>query len=295
MFDAQDRQNKNIYCKMNTKKNHIVEPSHSKQFLMDFRIPNGLNNLPLVIFVHGIKGFKGWGTWNLLGDRIANEGHIFVKFNFSHNGTTLEKPNDFGDLEAFGRNNYMLELEDLDAVIDHCTKNGSIADHWDGKNIALIGHSRGGPICLVKAANDPRITKLVTWASVATFDYAWHDEKVLADCKENGVMYRINSRTKLAMPLYYQFYENYLQNEDFLNTEKAANELRIPWLIMHGTKDKAVPEEAAKKLLTWSANADIALIENADHTFGGKHPYTSDSLPDHSESLVKKTIEFLNQ
>ncbi len=280
---------------MNTKKNHIVEPAHSKRFLMDFRIPQGQTKHPLVIFVHGIKGFKGWGTWDLLGDCIANNGHIFAKFNFSHNGTTLEKPDDFEDLESFGRNNYMLELEDLDAMINHCTSHAEITEHWNGKNIALIGHSRGGPICLVKAAHDPRITKLVTWASVATFDYAWQDEKVLTDWKENGVMYRINSRTKLAMPLYYQLYENYLQNKDILNTEKAAKDLSIPWLIIHGTEDTAVTDEAAKKLLTWSTNADIALIAGADHTFGGKHPYTLESLPPHSESLVEKTIEFLNR
>ena len=280
---------------MNTKKNHIVEPSHTKRFLMDYRIPDGQTSLPLVIFIHGIKGFKGWGTWNLLGDRIANEGYIFTKFNFSHNGTTLEKPDEFGDLEAFGRNNYMLELEDLDAVINHCTTHIDIESHWDGQHITLIGHSRGGPICLVKAANDPRITKLVTWASVATFDYAWHDEKAMKDWKQNGVMYRVNSRTKLAMPLYYQLYDNYLQNKDYLDTEKWAKALRIPWLIVHGTNDTAVPDVAAKKLLTWSANADLALIEGADHTFGGKHPYQSDSLPQHSDSLIEKTIEFLNR
>ena len=280
---------------MNKKKNHIVEPSHGKRFLMDYRIPEGKKNLPMVIFVHGIKGFKGWGTWNLLGERIANEGYIFVKFNFSHNGTTLENPDEFGDLEAFGRNNYMLELEDLDAVINQCTTLAEIVNVWDGQHITLIGHSRGGPICLLKAANDDRITKLVTWASVATFDYAWHDEKVMADWKQNGVMYRVNSRTKVAMPLYYQLYDNYLQNKEYLHTEKAASELRIPWLIVHGAGDTAVPAAAAKKLLAWSGNADLELIEGANHTFGGKHPFESDSLPAHSEYLVEKTIEFLNR
>ena len=38
---------------------------------------------------------------------------MFVKFNFSHNGTTLESPSDFKDLESFGNNNFSKELYDL--------------------------------------------------------------------------------------------------------------------------------------------------------------------------------------
>ncbi len=280
---------------MNIKKNHIVEPPHGKPLLMDYRVPEGHESIPLVVFVHGIKGFKGWGTWDLLGDRIADAGNIFVKFNFSHNGTTLENPDEFGDLESFGRNNYMLELEDLEAVINHCTSHPDISTHWDGKQIALIGHSRGGPICLTKAAHNPLVTKLVTWASVATFDYAWQDAKALSDWKENGVMYRVNSRTKLAMPLYYQLYSNYLRNKEYLDTEAAAKKLNMPWLIIHGTEDSAVPDVAAKKLLDWNKNAELELIQGGDHTFGGRHPYNLATLPQHSEELIEKTILFLNR
>ena len=43
---------------------------------------------------------------------------IFVKINFSHNGGTVSQPIDFPDLEAFGQNNFSLELDDLGLVID---------------------------------------------------------------------------------------------------------------------------------------------------------------------------------
>ncbi len=280
---------------MNIKKNHIVEPDHGKKFLLDFRFTKGQKDLPLVIFVHGIKGFKAWGTWNLIGEQLANEGNIFVKFNFSHNGTTLANPDEFADLEAFGHNNYMLELADLKAVIDHCTSHPDIADAWDQKNIALIGHSRGGPVCLTMAAHDTRITQLVTWAAVSRFDYAWQNPKAIEDWKRNGVMYRINSRTKLAMPLYYQFYSNYLQNKAYLDTQAAAAKLQIPWLILHGTADEAVTDADAKELMSWSQTAVMDLIEGADHTFGGRHPYADLQLPEHTIALIQKTVLFLKQ
>ena len=280
---------------MNSKKNHIVDPKHGKQFMLDFRIPEGAQGLPLVIFTHGIKGFKEWGTWNGIGDKIADAGYIFVKYNFSHNGTTLENPGELTDLETFGRNNYMLELSDLEAVIEHCTTHPDIKSAWDGKHISLIGHSRGGPISLIKAAHDPRITKVITWASVNGLDYAWKNEKTIEDWAENGVMYIINSRTKVAIPLYYQFYQNFIENRDYLDTKKAAQKLEIPWLIVHGTGDEAVPVTSAKELHSWCKSSELEFIKDAGHTFGGRHPFTDVELPKHSQALIQKTILFLNK
>ena len=73
---------------------------------------------PLVIFCHGFKGFKDFGCWDLVAKAFVEAGLAFVKFNFSYNGTTVDDPLNFGDLEAFGQNNFSIELDDLGAVID---------------------------------------------------------------------------------------------------------------------------------------------------------------------------------
>ena len=69
---------------------------------------------------------------------------MFVKFNFSHNGTTLENPSDFKDLESFGNNNFSKELYDLDKVISW------ICSKFKCPEITLLGHSRGGGISMLK-------------------------------------------------------------------------------------------------------------------------------------------------
>ena len=70
---------------------------------METLIINGSNNKPIVtdvflaanksnktiIFCHGYKGFKDWGAWNLLAETSVSDDVNFVKFNFSHNGTTV--------------------------------------------------------------------------------------------------------------------------------------------------------------------------------------------------------------
>ena len=61
----------------------------------------------------GIKVLKTGALGVYLQKTFAASGIAVLKFNFSHNGGTVEQPIDFPDLEAFGHNNYTKELDDL--------------------------------------------------------------------------------------------------------------------------------------------------------------------------------------
>lgn len=125
---------------MNSIKQKNIILKSEREFLADAFFLESEKKLPFIIFVHGYKGYKDWGTWGLMGERFAKAGFYFVKFNMSHNGTTVEDPNNFADLEAFGQNNYSKELRDLEVVIDHFKDQKEV----DSENMTLIGHSRGG-------------------------------------------------------------------------------------------------------------------------------------------------------
>ena len=75
-----------------TERNIIIEGSHDKPILLDFAYEPTNTLKPVIIFVHGFKGFKDWGHFNLLMDYFVQQGFVFVKFNFSHNGGTVENP-----------------------------------------------------------------------------------------------------------------------------------------------------------------------------------------------------------
>ena len=94
-------------------KNQTLHRNHKKPILWDafFNADNTLK--PVVIFCHGYKGFKDWGAWDSVAKIFSDKGFFFLKFNFSHNGGTIENPIDFPDLEAFAENNYSKELDDL--------------------------------------------------------------------------------------------------------------------------------------------------------------------------------------
>lgn len=276
--------------KFTVQKNIILENPETKPFLADTFIPEKEGKLPLVIFSHGYKGYKDWGAWNLMAEKFAKSGFFFVKFNFSHNGTTLENPTDFADLEIFGKNNYSKELSDLELVIQYFSQNSRV----DAENITLIGHSRGGGISIVKAAENSKIKNLITLASVDSLDRFPTDEK-LEDWKKNGVYYNYNSRTKQQMPHYIQFLEDFKKNKERFSVQNAMANFKGKTLIVHGLEDEAVPFSSAENLHSFAKNSQLKLVEKANHTFGAKEPWLDYKLPVIMNGVVKDCIEFLKQ
>ena len=279
---------------VSNEKNIVIEGRHHKPILADCIFKDDGKPKPIVIFSHGYKGFKDWGAWDKMGERIASEGFFFVKFNFSHNGTSPENPTEFLNIEAFGDNNYSIELDDLQSVLDWILlPDFDFASQIDPADISLIGHSRGGGITVIKASQDKRITKLITLASVSDFGSRFPEDKVLEAWEKKGVQYIRNSRTGQQLPHHYQFYKNFKENKEKLNIKKAAKKLQIPHLIAHGSSDTSVSIGEAGNLFEWSPAPKLLLVDNADHVFGISHPWNEETLPKEFEHVINKTIDFL--
>jgi len=270
--------------------NNILEGKHNKPILLDYGFVEDGKAKPVVIFAHGFKGFKDWGHFNKMMEHFIYQEFSFVKFNFSHNGGTIDQPIDFPDLEAFGNNNFTKELGDLKTVVDWIEEAG--INEFDTNEIYLIGHSRGGGISILAANEDDRIKKLVTWAAVSDLTNRFSQEE-LDYWKKEGVIYVENSRTNQQMPMYYQIAEDTLNNIERFSIEKAANQLSTPHLIVHGTDDKTVPVEEAKLIDTWNKSAKLHIIDDANHSFGAVHPHTGEELPADVQQVLDKTIKFL--
>ena len=194
---------------MTIKKNIVLEGQHNKPILTDVFYIENSKPKPIVVFCHGYKGFKDWGAWDLMAEAFAAEGYFFIKFNFSHNGGTVEQPIDFPDLEAFGNNNYTKELDDLQTVIDWISENNTYLKEVDRSNISLIGHSRGGGIVTIKAEEDEKIKKVISLAGVCDYGKRTATAGDLEQWRKDGVKYVLNGRTKQKMPHYFQFYKDF--------------------------------------------------------------------------------------
>lgn len=276
-------------------KNRVIPGRHSKDILLDiYYISNG-SKKPVIIFAHGFKGFKDWGHFSAIANRFAEKGFVFIKFNFSHNGTTKDKPTLFADLEAFGQNNYSKEQDDLGTVIDSLEEGILLPeDEVDMDNVYLLGHSRGGAMTIIKAKEDDRIKKVVTWGSPGYIGTRFSDEE-LKLWKKKGVVYFPNSRTGQQMPMYWQIMEDYQTNEARYDLSKVTKGLKKPLLVVHGTLDDTITYEEGKALASKSKNAELVTIEGANHTFGGTHPFIKEDLPLHTRQAIKATLEFFKK
>ncbi len=276
-------------------KNILINGAAGKPVAMDLFCKDDGKAKPAVVYAHGFNGFKDWGNFDLIAEEFSNAGFTFVKFNFSHNGTTPEQPEDFADLEAFGNNNYTKQLEDLKAVFDWvCDSNNTYKHNFETTNIYLIGHSMGGGIAVLFAAEDPRVRRLVTWAGIAECKTPWSSwpQEKMKEWLLNGVQYYKNTRTNQQMPLYYQLYVDYKNNEKRLDIEKGIKKLSIPVLLCHGTNDIAVPVEKALQLKEWQPSAELFIVDS-NHVFDREHPWEKPYLPEAMDTILQKTISFL--
>jgi pimeloyl-ACP methyl ester carboxylesterase len=268
------------------RKNYYTIPgAKGRGMAADLTFDNALPYAPLVIFAHGFKGFKDWGTHNLVARYFADNGFRFLKFNFSHNGTTSDSPVDFADLIAFSDNTFSIELEDLNSVIDFACGGSSIPGV---RGVYLIGHS------IIKTAEDTRIKKLVTMASISNFYNLWPKEAE-KQWRLQGVMYMPNKRTGQNMPLKVSLLDDLARHPSRLDIAAKAAEITQPWLIIHGDADTTVPLSHAELLHNAQPNAEFIVMPGGDHTLGGLHPYKEEVLPDTLLQFCDNAISFLKK
>ena len=277
-------------------RNIILQSKHGRPFLADVYYRRDGLKKPVVIFSHGFKGFKDWGPFDLVAEKFAEAGFVYVKFNFSHNGTTVDHPVDFVDLEAFGNDNLSIEMDDLGVVIDWvCSDTFPVnQNEVDKDKLFLMGHSRGGGISILKSKEDVRVKKICIWASVNEFSKYWGDDE-LEKIKLDGVVFVGNARTRQMMPIKWQMYENYFANLGRLFVPDVVKQMQIPLLIIHGTEDETIPVEAAIEMNQWHRRSELLLLQNSNHNFGGKHPYAGSELTKDLETAVNASIDFFKK
>ncbi len=275
--------------------NTIIQGKHNKPILVDYFFKDNQQKKPVIIFCHGYKGYKDWGSWNLMAKEFVKNNLFFIKFNFSHNGGTVNNPIDFPDLEAFASNNYSIEIDDLQSVIDSVLSNKQFHKEIDNTNITLIGHSRGGGIAVLKASENNKITKVVSWNGISDIESRFPKGEALEAWKKAGIGYIQNTRTKQQMPNKFQVYEDFMANKDKLHIKSAIEKIKIPHLIIQGTNDTVVLPQEAENMYSWNDKSELLMIENMNHALGNTQPWNKQAMPEDLEKVINYTIEFLNK
>jgi uncharacterized protein len=244
-------------------------PGSLGEILIDVRAGGRASTRPAVLVLHGFKGFKDWGMFPPLSQRLAQAGFIVVSPNLS--GSGVDDAGDFSLPERFGHNTFSAELEDVRRVIDALMAGQTGVP--TPSTLGLVGHSRGGGIAVLQAARDPRVGTLVTWAAISSVE-RWPAPQ-RSSWRAAGKTDIQNARTGQVLPLYTDVLDDIEQNAAALDIEAAARRIRVPWLLIHGTEDESVPFAEAQRLKAASPRPDTRLlpIEGGGHTFGAAHPW----------------------
>ena len=259
--------------------------------LVDVRTGDRSSPRPAVLVIHGFKGFKDWGMFPPLADRLANAGFTAVSFNLS--GSGADDAGEFSLLDRFARATYRDDLEDIDRML-RAIAEGDL-EFPAPTSIGVVGHSRGGGAAVLMAG-DPRIDALVTWAGVGTIR-RWSDDDMKL-WQERGVLEILNARTGQVMPLHDEARrEIEAEAEGALDIERAAARVTAPWLIIHGDQDEAVPIDEARRLAAASTrrgtDTELVVIEGAGHTFGAAHPFAG--MTPHLQEAMDQTVGWLSR
>jgi dienelactone hydrolase len=238
---------------------------------------------PAVVICHGFKGFKDWGFFPKLAERLATAGFTAVSFNVS--GSGVSGGDVFDEPVRWLRQRPSWDLADVGTVVDWAVSGGA---PWVG----LVGHSRGGGLAILQAARDPRVRALVTWNAIDHF-LRWPEEEI-ARWRRDGRIDVVNARTGQVLPIGRDALDDIdAHGADGLDVLGAAGRVTVPWLLVHGLADQTVPVGVARTLAARASGPvlELLLLEGADHTFGIRHPWAGSTAV--FDEVLERTVGHL--
>jgi len=221
-----------------------------------------------IVVCHGFKGFRRWGFFPWLGERLAAAGWMSAVLDFSMNGIGKD-PMEFDRLDLFERNTYSRELLDLGQVVD-------FVRGWGPQDapLGIVGHSRASVDVVVRAAEDPSLAAVVTWNGVgAPLRFS---ARQVEEWERDGRLEFTNTRTGQQMAIDFGFVSDVQEHEDRFDLERAARVMSAAHLILHATDDMAVPVQESHDLMAGrpdSPHCRRVELERTTHTFGAVHPF----------------------
>jgi dipeptidyl aminopeptidase/acylaminoacyl peptidase len=198
----------------------------------------------LLVIGHGVTGNKDRPLIMALAESVENEGLSVLRFSFSGNGFS---GGDFRDCTI------SKEVEDLKAVVSAAEANGY--------KVTYTGHSMGGAVGVLAAANDDRIRNLISLAGMVNTQ-AFYDREFGEVTPGEGTMWE-EPECPLSLNYKNDMYE-------IGSVGSRASEVKVPWLLIHGDADDVIPVEDSREIYAL-ANEPKNLIEipGANHVFSG--------------------------
>ncbi len=267
--------------------------------------PATIKNIPLVIFIsgsgspdrNGNSGFLINNSLKYLAESLVK--HNIASYRFDKSIILESKK------EGFKEDNVRFEDEvnEVKEMINHFKKNKSYT------KLYIIGHSQGSLVGILAA--DKNADGLISIAGVGRpIDEIIAEQigkqapflkdetiTILSELKKGKMVEEFNP---MLTSLFRKSVQPFLISWIKYHPQYEIHKLKIPILLINGTKDIQVPQSDAILLKEANTNAELVIIENMNHIFkridGGivenQQSYTNPNLPI-MEELTQAIVKFI--
>lgn len=202
----------------------------------------------ILVMAHGFTSNKNTKNFVKLSKMLGKKGVSSFRFDFFGHG---DSEGGFADITISEA------VDDILHAIKFVKKLGY-------KNIGLLGSSFGGISSIIAASKTPNLSLLALKSPVSDYwklEKERYTNKELREWKDQG--FKEYENDGKFMKLSYSFIEDFKNNDAY----KAAKNIKVPTLIVHGDTDNDVPYSQSQKLAKILPDARLVTIKGADHRY----------------------------
>ena len=250
----------------------------------------------VVLLAHGFRGYKDYGFIPVLAQRLADEGFLSHRFNFSHSG--MDHGHGHFNPDTFSGDTWNHQVADLLSVIKAINE-GRL--EGGGRPLMLFGHSRGGVTCLLAAgrhSDDPSLSHLRGLVTAATpVDASRLKDSEREAFLRHGHIEVPSSRTGQTLRIDSAWLREQQADPEGHDVVTQAGRVRVPVGIVHGLDDSTVDSEDAVYLAeAVGERAIMRLIDGGNHVFNTPNPADLDSTPSAPlQKLQQHVVDLFNR
>jgi pimeloyl-ACP methyl ester carboxylesterase len=264
-----------------------VESYGHRELWGTLTVPEKATGSP-ILMAHGLLGFKDWSFFPYISQMFVDAGFPTIRFNFSGSGMGPQIDGPFENLESFRQDTITRQVEDLRSIIQCLIQGKFEPDLPAQKSVLLWGHSRGGAVSILSAANAPHVQAIATWSTIARVNRYLYEAKQA--WRKQGFSGVESSRTGQLLKSSVEFLDDVEQWGKRGDVPTVLHRLKIPVFLLHGAEDTSVLPDESESLAAIYPQARLSILAGANHKFNSDHPFTKPS-----EVLIQatqKTLDF---